>query len=305
MSVEVFLMGRLGNNLFQYALGRIIAEHLGFELTCSTFPLSPEGIRLSNESLKDTQSATLFSTASEFINAPLHIPGKRYLHPHPTDDFVMDMTMTWKGQTIDLAGVLADHSPRKIRLMGFFQRYEYYRPYLDKIRHWFAVPPAMEDIQITASDILVNIRGGSDFNSLGWTLDPAYYMSALKQAGGAERVFACGVGIDATVRDALAPFNPVYVDGTPMEHFRFIQRFNRVVISNSSFSWWAALLSSAQEIYIPQGDGISGYSSNFEDVDLDVDDGRYIRIPCSFLPSKPPGNPVAAIGQPSDSPRTG
>jgi len=34
MTVEVRFLGHLGNNLFQYALGRVLAEELGQALVC-------------------------------------------------------------------------------------------------------------------------------------------------------------------------------------------------------------------------------------------------------------------------------
>jgi hypothetical protein len=277
VSVEVTFIGRLGNNLFQYALGRIVAEHLGFELTCRESPLPPAAAR----SHKDTQSATLCSVASQFPNAPLSISGSRY--SCPIEGFTLRRAGSWNGQTIDLAKVLADRSPRKIRLGGFFQRYEYYQLHLERIRSWFATTPGKENHPISSQDVLLNVRGGADFQREGWTLDPTYYVSALKRMTGVGTIFVCGVGISAGIRATLAPFNPVYVDGAPMDHFRLIQRFNRIVVPNSTFSWWAALLSSASEIYIPEVADKSRYSFKTAHVDLEVDDGRYIKIPSRLL----------------------
>jgi hypothetical protein len=73
MSVEVLFMGRLGNNLFQYALGRILAEHLGFELRCQAFPASTD-TRAQRALEAATPGATLLSHAVEFPNVALHIP---------------------------------------------------------------------------------------------------------------------------------------------------------------------------------------------------------------------------------------
>ena len=36
MTVEVRFLGHLGNNLFQYALGRVLAEELGHALVCTS-----------------------------------------------------------------------------------------------------------------------------------------------------------------------------------------------------------------------------------------------------------------------------
>jgi len=286
MSVEVMFVGRLGNNFFQYALGRIIAEHLEFEMTCRTFPIPPEHLALFSS--EDTPSASLQSAANDFPQAALYIGGQR--HWRPTQDFILGEG-NWSGQSIDLAEVLANRSPRQIRLAGFFQRFEYYAPHLKKIREWFAVGRNNSKLDIFPRDVLVNVRGGKDFDRLGWTLDPAYYVNALESMNKLGRVYVCGIGIDSELRDALKPFNPLYIDGSPVEHFRLFQKFNRLIIPNSTFSWWGALLSSADVICVPDTSYLKGYSFSGSDVDLDVPESRYLKIRAQFCSSrvdKPP-----------------
>jgi len=47
-------------------------------------------------------------------------------------------------------------------------------------------------------------------------------------------------------------FKPIYItNDNLMDDFNFIRLFNKIIISQSSFSWWSALLSEAKEIYYP------------------------------------------------------
>jgi len=70
--VRVTLRGRLGNNLFQYAIARIIAEQHGFSLACAQMPLSPEQV---GRHLILTGPSTLGELTAYFPNAPLRIDG--------------------------------------------------------------------------------------------------------------------------------------------------------------------------------------------------------------------------------------
>ncbi len=89
--VEVEYTGNLGNKLFQYCFGRIIATHLGYKLKVDPIPGFPH-------------------TAAV-------IDGQDY-SAYPAQ------VLTEQG--IGLAPVLSDKSKRKIVLRGYFERYEYY-----------------------------------------------------------------------------------------------------------------------------------------------------------------------------------
>ena len=51
----------------------------------------------------------------------------------------------------------------------------------------------------------------------------------------------------STFRD----YDVIYYRGSEIEDFKFIKQFNKIVMANSTFSWWASVLSEASEIYYP------------------------------------------------------
>ena len=274
MCVEVSLIGRLGNNLFQYAIGRIIAEHLGLELHCHQIPLPAQWI--AGMPLDFGNSATLTELSASFPNAPLQIAGRRF--EEPVEKFEMSTGGGWAGYKIDLNSILQNPNPRQIRLRGYFQRMEYYAPYREKIRQWFRPKDVGLPYDVNAKDVLINIRRGVDYGLFGWTLPLSYYETVLSSLPELGQVYVCGTSIDDNVKARLAKYHPIYYEASPLEHFCFIMRFNRIVLSNSTFAWWAAYLSDAELIFAPQS--ASGYSfTGHDEIDLHMREDRYREIP--------------------------
>jgi hypothetical protein len=273
MAVEVHFIGRLGNNLFQYALGRILAEELGYKLVCrDSFVPNP---RLANG--LSGQLATLPALASHFDDVPLHIDGEDITQPH--ERYVLKERL-WSGQGIPFQAMLADRAPRRIVLKGYFQRIEYYLSYKAKIRSWFKPLIPQGVLTPHPDDVVLNIRRGLDYFKHGWVLPKQYYVEALRAAS-PRRLFVCGVGIDAEIVELLEPYSPTYYSASPFEEFCFISRFNRIVLSNSTFAWWAAWLSDASEIFFPSGQ--SPWGEEFPEVNLKVPEARYRYVPAYGL----------------------
>ena len=212
--VEVRYKARFGNNLFQYCLGRILAEELGFAL--QAVPI--EG----------------------FPNTAQTVAGA--VHEGP------ELVLT--GQQIPLADILADRSPRRIVLDGWFQHASYYRPYRDRIRHWLAMDRAIH-VPDVKPDLVVNVRR-TDYIQLGWALPFTYYEEAVG------RLLPAGGDVWIVTDDAADPFfrqfrrwRPRFFKGNPLEQMLFMTCAPRLVMSQSTFSWWPAFLSESQQTACP------------------------------------------------------
>lgn len=290
MCVEVTFIGRLGNNFFQYALGRMIAEHFGLELRC--FCPEDKPVQFMGRGVELGPPATLSALSTHFPNAPMSVSGTAIMEP--VDSFDVYANPAWDGQRIDLEGILTNGAPRRIQLAGYFQRYEYFRPFREQLRQWFH-PENPQDIpEIASGDVLISIRRGVDYEIRKWILPMKYYHQALAEIGSSGRVFVCGTCINERVREELDRYNPIYFDGTPLEHLCFMMRFGNIITSNSTFAWWGAFLSDATRIYAPRSrNGKTFAPSGFGDVDLHMRERRYHEIPVDGIATV--GFPVSPL----------
>ena len=251
--IDVRYKARLGNNLFQYCFGRILAEALGFELHAAPI-----------DGLPNTREA---------------VCGLRHGEP--------EVVLT--GQRVDLDAVLGDHRPRKIVLDGWFQRYEYYRPHRDRIRRWLQFGPDVAAPR-RVPDTVLHIRR-TDYVQLGWALPFSFYDQAL------ERVPAAG-DLWILTDDPKDPFfrrfdrwRPTFATGTPLEDLRLLMSARNIVMSQSTFSWWAAFLGDPQMVVCP--DPLFGAWAPGGDAPeaMLIERDRFVCLPCA-APDQP--SPVEA-----------
>jgi hypothetical protein len=212
--IEVRYRGRMGNNMFQYCLGRILAEELGFALQADPI--------------------------SGFPNTEEKIEGLS----------IQDPVQILMGQKIEWDEIRSDRSHRRIVLEGFFQQYEYYRTWRHKIRQWLAFHPAvrMPDLR---PGIVVPVRR-ADYVRRGWALPYSYYDEALESLSprGGDVWIVTDDRDDPFLR-RFSNWKPKFFDGTALETMLFMSRSLQLVMSQSSFSWWPTFLGDVERTICP------------------------------------------------------
>lgn len=243
--IEIKYRDRLGNKLFQYCLGRIIAENLNYKLKC--------------EEIKGFKNIE-------------QLPGIGYSNPR----------LKYIKHEINLDEILNDHSPRKIILHGWFQKYRYYKDYKNKIKEWLYLEPINNTFNIDQDDIVVHIRLGDYYHIFKRTLSYDYYSDAIKiiREKHNGRIFICTDDLNNNkYLKYFSKYNPIFVNYNEVDSLRFIKLFNNIVLSMSTFSWWGGFLSDAKNIVYPiLGVDKGGCWGRNTDIDLRVDEDRYIYL---------------------------
>lgn len=243
--VEVRYRGRFGNRLFQYCFGRILAEELGFALCAD--------------------SIRGFPGTAETVSGQAH--------DHPV--------VVLEHHVVDLPAVVRDRRARRVVVDGFFQRYEYYRSYRDRIRSEWLRRDDEPRSEVGAGDLTMHVRLGDYVTAHGAALPFSYYESILRRTR-YDRLILCSDDPDDPFLRRFAPYQPIIRRAAELDDFRLLRAARKIVLSQSSFSWWAAFLSEAEEIYFPLP-ATGFWGEDRPDIDLRVDEPRYIYVDCAEM----------------------
>jgi hypothetical protein len=266
--ILVRLTGGLGNQMFQYAAGRALADRLGADLLLDTrafeSPLALKAYTRRSYALSPFRLRARVATSADLKNWPVWVVeiGMRLR-------FVRPLFRRWhfeSGITYD-PGLRALHDP--VCLVGYWQSERYFTDVADRIRADFALTQPMSgenarllELARTERSVGLHVRRG-DFVSLNdaaqvhglCSID--YYRRAIDHVR--ERCAECRFLVfsdDPQWARAELPLDPsaVFVTGNeqqPEQDLALMRACKHHIIANSSFSWWAGWLGySAEQIVI-------------------------------------------------------
>ena len=222
--IVVNYSGGLGNTLLQYSMGRVLADRMGFKLMAHAI----DGFVGTGEDVEGE---------SVSHGAPIHLTN----------------------QVVDVDQITATKdSPVILGPMGFFQRYEYYKPYKEKIRQWLRTE--YYDVGQSENDAVIHLRLGDcilgDLSEHPYVMPPEYFKTALGLMS-FDSLYICSDPetlehpMFHNYMDSFKEYSPKLIGGTTIEDFNAIKSFNKIIMSQSTFSWCAAFLSEATEIFVP------------------------------------------------------
>jgi hypothetical protein len=232
-------MGRMGNQMFQYACAKNLELKHGF--ICSLddytnlkyFELAP------NEQAKNRFKEKLF----------FHI-GKRFLGVESYNLDFDDMLQDFK------PWLLAREKPTMI--WGFFQSEEYFKESSEEIRQYFKIKQEYQSnfnqfldkhqlqkgnylaIHIRRTDykgFKVKSLSGDDF-----TLPQGYYTEAIKQLSPHYPIVFVSDDPDYCRAEFSHLPNSFFSREDAITDFQILAHSKQLIISNSTFAWWAAWL---------------------------------------------------------------
>jgi hypothetical protein len=260
--VIVKLQGGLGNQMFQYAVGRHLADRLNTRLKLDLQTLldrTPQP----NLTFRDYE-LDIFNLRAE-IATPADVA--RFAVPQtPAARWLRKLRSPFAGYRIIREATMA-YDPRvpaaagNLYLEGFWQSERYFSAGADAIRRDFSfkTPPGPENQRVLAqmeagTAVSVHIRRGDYVhnertNSYHGICSLDYYdeaVATLAKRVPDPRLFVFSDDI-AWVKEAWkVPYPVVYVahnqGRSSWEDLRLMSRCRHHVIANSSFSWWGAWL---------------------------------------------------------------
>jgi len=236
----------MGNRLFQYAYGRLLAEEKGYAL------VNPEGAPPAERGFPETSQP---------------IPGRKVQEPRiyvlPENGDGVPNSIQEKAA--DPCMVARSLPEGKIWLNGFFQDYRFYAPHRSKILHWFRTSIEIPE-KPGPGDLVIYIQ--SFFN-----VEADFYRKLLRKMTW-DRLWAVVNHPERSwsILSDLREFAPrVFHSRDHLRDFEFLRCARRLVLAPSTFAWWAAWLSEAEEITMARPS--EGYGSRSHGVArLEVDD---------------------------------
>ncbi|MEM7384152.1 MAG: hypothetical protein AAF514_04335 [Verrucomicrobiota bacterium] len=239
--IKVQYRARLGNNLYQYALGRLLAERMNYELEAPRLP--------------------------DFPVTAERVEGRRFEEPE----------VVMRGNFIDLEALVAEHDRQCIFLNGYFQHHGWCWPRREFLRGLYRLDPEDRVAAGYRDEVVVNVRR-TDYVGLGWALPFSFYEEAIRLSG-ASRVWIVTDDRWDPFFLKFRPYRPRFFSGPPAEQIRFMAGFEKIVLSASTFSWWAAVLGNPTHAFTPMA-SYGCWSGEDEDgPNLIPDDRPFVRMP--------------------------
>lgn len=260
--IHVRYLGQLGNQMFQYCIGHILAAR-----TKQLFVPGP---------FVDKTGRPL----AQSLFRPMAAGHER--------NGVGDYEITcehWFN--------LDDVAPGwNLHVQGFFQRYEFYRPYKNRIREsWLKLQQPFVETDLDA--VYVHVRRtdylGDDLtperNCQATTIDE--YLACMARFETHRAVLVSDDYRDPFLADLATALTQRFgievsmAQGTWQEDFMTLASCRRMVMSQSTFSWWAGFLGHAEKIVCPVfantfwGKGFGAIGGRFPDLFVDDEPGRW------------------------------
>ena len=241
--VHVNFRCRLGNNLFQYAFGRIVAEEMGYYLSADPI--------------------TGFPGTADRIAGNVYQSPERIYAP-------------WE---CSFEKIVSDKTERRIVIDGFAQCYHHFVGREQRVRSWLGQGENNRVPAIHPDDIVIHVRLG-DYRDIFQASMPDYktYFEPILSGLQFRRAYLCAEDFADPFLKPFNRFDCIPFRGDAVDVVRLMQRSRRLIICQSTLSWWGAFLSNAEQIYVPNIPG-SLWSSG----QLNVPDARYIHWPCRSI----------------------
>ena len=269
--VTIHFQGGLGNQLFQYFAGKWLSIKLGVPLELDTSFLrhlkhkssSIFDFHLDNEGVIHKQNG--FNVAS-IVNHADHL---LKFYTNVGDDFVRKVFNIHKARDLGFDRPL-EQVETPVHLFGFFQSHKYFSRLSPEMTDsalqlrnpsdWFT---KLNEEAVAKQQIVLHVRRGDyldpNLSNVFGILSPGYFLAALEslQTQVPDReVWVFGDSIEQVKAEFSESSKHLRFIEPPAgsaaaESLKLMSQGSAIVISNSTFSYWAALLSGHSNVIAP------------------------------------------------------
>jgi len=254
--IKLNFIGRLGNNMIQYAIARFLCEKKAYQLTY--------------ENIGHTSSSQMFDL---FPRTRDNILGKSLLHNKLIigyDDINNHI------QECDI-NLLLNHNGC-IELKGFFQKYNLFFDNEDLVKSYFQYDESNLKTSMEY-DVVIHIRL-TDYVELNHFIHPEKIYNLYKELNFLKALIIT----DDPNNELLDCFrNNIYCKiekNSIIQDLHYMSTSKNIIISQSTFSWWGSYLGNEKTIYVPYTNHNYPWPHNpmFNDIDLIPNKPNYIKI---------------------------
>lgn len=255
--IRIVLLGRTGNHLFQYALGRVLAKKHGVPLVLDASWFNAAGWREVSHFLKLPIRAKVVRDPTPGSRALLKLTGRHrwsfckfpFLAEKPDD------------QSFDPRFL---NAPADCALFGYFQSWRYFSGIEDELRDELTrllVTSCGKDPLPRPDSVAVHVRRGDFLNHPAFQVcDIAYYLNAMDEMRariGSPKFLIFSDDPAWCRREFTAPDIEIIDSGkaaaNPLHDLRLMSLASHHIIANSTYSWWAAWIAKkpGQHVILP------------------------------------------------------
>lgn len=248
------LRGGLGNQLFQFAAAKSLAEHHQSELKLDLYYYSKHPYR--KFELDKFNLELQYATRKEVHNFTGSNPIQRYLNKR--ENYLQCPAIFAQPHYHFYPDFFS--LPHPLYLSGYFQSEKYFKPLRDKLVQWYTPRTPLDTVNVkmaeamsAAESVGVHVRKGdyvaSQYTSFFGSLSKEYYTSAIQQVQNNISnpvFFILSDDVSWCKSNLNFPDSSVYVDHNMGEDsykdLILMSHCRHNIIANSSFSWWGAWL---------------------------------------------------------------
>ncbi len=250
-------MGQLGNQMFQYASLKGIARNRGFDYM----------VAHNADVVVDSLGNKLYT---ELFN-PFDIVVKQG---------VLDTQQYIQEPHFQFSEELFNSCPDNASLVGYYQTPKYFNHIKDEIRSDFTfrpeiLEPCKEMMEEMVEPVALHIRRGDFITNVEnhYNQDLEYYEEALTKFEKNRQVIIFSDDTEwCNKQELFAPDRFLIAEGnSPYVDMCLMTMCSGFIIANSTFSWWPAWLSVAEDkkvVYPKQWFGVTGYTKDHDVTDL-------------------------------------